>query len=187
MLFDLIDNQKLFYSFHFSNIMIAFILNLKFYAFAQNCDSMIPSTFTFLVVSNSNTLVLSPDMLTEKNSVPCWVHPLWTTNISGATWIWEIYDAKTVGKYQNITFKNQIGIPGVPIASTLRIACDDYCSVTINGKNPGCQGASYGVGSERNCSLLPFLVPGINTVLFSVWNSIGDAGLLYLIETITIL
>ena len=82
-------------------------------------------------------------------------------------------------------FKTYIGIPGVPLAGTLRIACDDICSVTINGQNSGCQGASFSPGTEKNCSLLPFLVSGINTVLFSVTNKGGAAGLLYLIEIIT--
>ena len=82
-------------------------------------------------------------------------------------------------------FKTQIGIPGVPLAGTLRIACDNLCSATINGQNPGCQGASYYPGSEKNCNLLPFLVTGVNTVLFSVTNQGGPAGLLYLIEIIS--
>ena len=77
-----------------------------------------------------------------------------------------------------------IGIPGVPLAGTLRIASDDSSNVNINGENPGCQGASFKAGTERNCSLLPYLVTGLNTVLFSVSNIGGVAGLLYSIEII---
>ena len=165
--------------------MIAFIIKLYFYAEAQNCKSSLPSNFTYLIVSDSNTLATGPDMPIEGNAVPCVTTPLWTANIPGATWIWDRYSVSSPGSWQTVRFRNDFGIPGVPLAVTLTIASDNNSSLTINGQNPGCEGAAFYAGTEKTCSLLPFLVSGINSIVFIVTNQGGDAGLLYSIEIIT--
>ena len=165
--------------------MIAFIIKLYFYAEAQNCKSSLPSNFTYLIVSDSNTLATGPDMPIEGNAVPCVTTPLWTANIPGATWIWDIYLVSSPGTWQTVRFRNDFGIPGIPLVVTLTIASDNNSSVTINGKNPGCEGAQHTSGSEKRCSLLPFLVSEINSLLIFVTNQGGHAGLLYSIEITT--
>ena len=165
--------------------MIAFILKLSLYAYAQNCQNSLPTNFTFFIVSNSNTFAKGPDMPIEGNAVHCQTDPAWIANIPGATWIWDRYSVSNLNTEQIAIFRTEIAIPGVPLAVTLRIASDNNSNVTINGKNPGCQGAWFNAGSEKNCSLLPFLVSGINSVVFTVISSGGPAGLLYSIEVIT--
>ena len=123
--------------------MIALIFKMNLYVFAQTCNNLSPSTFTFLVVSNSNTLVVEPDTLIEKNAVHCPVLSFWTNNISGATWIWDTIVKVNTGIYYSVMFKTQIGIPGVPLSGTLRIACDDICSATINVKIQGAKERHY--------------------------------------------
>ena len=124
-------------------------------------------------------------MLIESNAIPCQTHPLWSANIPGATWIWDRYSVSSPGSWQTVRFRNDFGIPGVPLAVTLTIASDNNSSLTINGQNPGCEGAAFYAGTEKTCSLLPFLVSGINSIVFIVTNQGGDAGLLYSIEIIT--
>ena len=165
--------------------MTIFIIWIYLYAYAQNCKNSLDSNFTYFIVSNSNTLLVGLDMQTESNAVHCETHPAWTKNIPGATWIWDRYNVSTLTTRQTLKFRSYIGIPGVPLAVTLTIACDNSCSATINGKNSGCQGASYSDGSVKKCNLLPFLVSGINTAEFIVTNYEGHAGLLYMIEIIT--
>ena len=165
--------------------MIPFILRLNLYVYSQNCRSSIPTNFTYLIVSNSNTLATGPDMPIESNAVPCETNGAWTANIPGATWIWDRYSVSNPNIWQTVKFRTLIGIEGIPLVATLRIASDNNSSVSINGKNPGCEGAWYNSGSEKNCSLLPYLVAGINTAEFVVTNTGGPAGLLYLIEITT--
>ena len=77
--------------------MIALILTLNLFVFSQNCNSLIPSNFTFLVVSNSNTLIVASDMSNEKNAIHCSVPSTWTNNIAGATWIWDTVTLPNTG------------------------------------------------------------------------------------------
>ena len=165
--------------------MIGIILNLGLYVKAQNCPSSLPSNFTYLIVSNSNTLATGPDMPIESNAVHCQTDSAWTAIIPGATWIWDRYTVSNPNISQTVIFRTEFGIPGIPLAATLAIASDNNSTVSINGKNPGCLYARHVFGSEKYCSLLPFLVSGINTVIFAVTNTEGPAGLLYSIEITT--
>ena len=71
----------------------------------------------------------------------------------------------------------------MPISGLLRIAFDDVIiSLTVNGNNPGCNFSNYSYGTERNCSVSNQIVPGLNTVLISIKNYGGNAGLLYMID-----
>ena len=78
--------------------MIAFIIKLNLYVLAQNCNSLSPLNFTFLVLSNSNTLVVEPGMSNEKNAVNLMTIPTWTAKIPGATWIWDNVTRVNTGK-----------------------------------------------------------------------------------------
>ena len=119
-------------------------------------------------------------MRIEFNAVPAEIHPAWSAKIPQAIWIWDTYvalDAHTVN------FKVQFILSGVPISGLLRIAFDNFLlSLSINGSDPDCNFSNYYVGSETNCNISNQIVPGLNTVLFSIRNSEGSAGLLYMID-----
>ena len=160
--------------------MFAILLTLTISAFGQNCQNPSLQTLNFFVVSNSNTQVVGPDMLSQGQAVHCWVSPAWTASIPGATWIWDRFTVSNPSIQQTVYYKVQFFIPGVPSAGTLRIAADDIYTVTVNGQNPGCAGASFSAGTERNCNVYPYLVAGMNTAQFTATNTGGGpAGLLY--------
>ena len=158
--------------------MIKFILRLCFYAFAQNCQSPLPQTLKYYIVSDSNTLITG--VPNEFNAVSAKIHPGWIAQIPGAIWIWDTYAA---ADYQTVKFKVQFILPGVPISGVLRISFDDtLLSLTINGIDPGCNFSYTNAGSETTCNISNQIVPGLNTVLLSIKNYLGNAGLLYMID-----
>ena len=135
-----------------------------------------------MIISDSNTLYTSTDNSNEIKAIECQVDPGWTAQIAGAKWIWDTYSLSTSKLWKTLVFKNRFAIPGIPSAATLRIASDNNSSVTINGNDAGCSGASFGKGYEKDCNILPYLNFGMNIALFTVTNQGGSGGLLYLID-----
>jgi hypothetical protein len=133
-----------------------------------------PTNLYFSLVSDANDWVVSPST-TGKYAVP--VSSLagtWTT-IPGATWIWD----GTSNTIQTVTYTKSFYVPCTTNASaTLLMVNDNTATVTLNGKNAGCDhGDSY--TSVYTCSLGSQLVTGTNTLSIAVTNSGGPAGLAY--------
>ena len=142
---------------------------------AQTCQNPSPQILSITLVSNTETLITG--VYPEYNAIPAIIPSGWTAKIPGATWIW---DKSTTTGYRKADFKLQFALPGVPKSGDLLIAADDkILSVTINGKDSGCKGSSYKFGTEKECNVYSYLLPGMNTIIFKVESNYWNAGLLY--------
>ena len=151
------------------------MLNLLFLATSQTCENPIGQILNFNLVSNTDTMITG--VFPEFNAVPAIKFSGWTAKIPGATWIW---DKSTTTGYRKADFRLQFALPGVPKSGNLVVATDDnLLSATVNGNDSGCKGSSYKSGTEKNCNVLSYLVSGMNTIIFKVESTIGEAGLLY--------
>ena len=159
--------------------MILWIILELLKAEAEKCEPLSPHNLKILIVSDSNTLYRRADNQEWTKAKECQKEGAWTANILWAKWIW---DAQCSQNSETIVFENKFAILGIPTAATLRIACDNESSVTINGDDAKCNVSSFSAGSEKNCSVSNYLKPGMNTAKFTVINGGGPGGLLYLID-----
>lgn len=141
------------------------------------CANPPGQTIYFYIVSDFNTKVIGPSTESDSGHTS---NSVWLAHIPEAMWIWDLYSDHNP---KTLTFKVQFVIPGSPSSGILRIAFDDYLlSVVINGDDTGCKFSQFEYGSEKNCNILPHLIRGVNTAYFTVENTSGPGGLLYLMN-----
>ena len=157
---------------------------------ASTCLNNQYSISEYSIVSDTSNLVTGPDVVAETNAVLCYVHPAWTSNIPGASWIWDRFYVSLPQSLQTITVTKTFCIPGIPNTAFLSMAADDFATVSLNG-NPGVCGNAYNtfiIVNQQNCDVQRYLRPGKNTLVFEVTNfgvaaavtgSDNPAGLLY--------
>jgi hypothetical protein len=108
----------------------------------------------------------------------------WGANLSsipGAAWIWApgVTGSTLDPSFLALTFSQVFSLPGAPLSGTIAVSADDFASVFVNGNFVGSVGSTTNVslaGAAQSAltsfNLLPFLVPGSNTI-----SIVGQNGL----------
>jgi hypothetical protein len=103
--------------------------------------------------------------------VASYVHPLWTANIPGATWIWETNFATSPQTTQTVDFTKHFFIGGVPTKGVLYIANDDYFDAYVNGIKVACATVNtFTLFTQQVCDVTTSLEPGLNVLKINVRN-----------------
>ncbi|MCL2776638.1 MAG: hypothetical protein FWD73_01450 [Polyangiaceae bacterium] len=112
----------------------------------------------------------------------------WVANTASSKWI----SCRTNGtgldntNYTYTTsFTLPVGVPPSTVTLSGRWACDDYCSIVVNGQNTGVVSQNPNFRASNPTAPSNFVVPagtaffqaGINTIQFVVSNLPGDQGL----------
>lgn len=137
------------------------------------------------IVSDVTTFCEGPSR--RGDCVATYLHPVWTANIPGATWIWETNFALTSALNKPIKFTKDFYIGGVPTKGVLYIAQDDYFTAYINGKQVACNNpGTFTLLLSQIYDVTGSLKPGLNTLTVEVTNSLwsfagtsNPGGLLY--------
>lgn len=147
----------------------------------------------------AGTCVIQSDPSTTYNGNPSVavspIHPAWTANKNGATWIWSENPIADAANATSATFTKKFTLTTLPTSGTLEIAADNSYKVALNGvlfagdseefnyeqDGPGNRGQDTVTIPVSN------LVLGENTLTFAVTNfamsggtmATNPAGLLY--------
>ncbi|MBP6857750.1 MAG: DUF642 domain-containing protein [Candidatus Pacebacteria bacterium] len=147
------------------------------------CDANASST----IVSDSSTQVDSHGALALS-----YIHPGWTANIPGATWIWATDPVESPTNDADLTkvFTKTFSIVGTPTSGNLEVAADNSYTVKVNGTSVPVVFAenNFQTGTQDSYDVSSLLISGINTLEISVTNweinqdanpAVNPAGLLY--------
>lgn len=103
--------------------------------------------------------------------IATYVHPVWTANIPGATWIWETNFPTAPSVTTTVKFTKHFYIGGVPTRGILYIANDDYYKAFVNGQKVACADYnSYALYSQQVCDVTAALEPGLNVLYIEAQN-----------------
>lgn len=132
-------------------------------------------TYNGNLVGGSLTIVSDTQtQVNAHNAIPLtFVHPGWTASISGATWIWETDGPTDPTIDQPFTFTRTFNWSGPATAATLQVAADNFYEVSLNGNPVGGELANennFQAGTQDSYDVLTKLVPGVNTLTFTVTN-----------------
>ncbi|GEM_PF-3087554 len=117
-------------------------------------------------------------------SVATWVHPAWTANIPGATWIWKEYLVSNPSQTTTVTFTRTFELPADAknIKGTFVIAADDLFKCYFNSDStpftqvvPVAGRGYYQEENKLTMSVDDYLKPGTNLLKCEVTNIGGDA------------
>jgi hypothetical protein len=112
----------------------------------------------------------------------------WSAEIPGATWIWSERIPSDQDNDTTVVFQKNFFIPGGVIEGSVEIAADHSVWVWVNNLETSCfrEESSCSLYSQFSCWITDHLVPGMNTIKFSVTNPgrsdpemFNPAGLLY--------
>ncbi len=178
-----------------SILFIVFICVLSLHA--QGASAAVAPACVPTCVNGTLPLVIVSDSQTLANGVPSvatWDdHPWWTTNITGATWIWTEFLVSRPQNVTNATFTRSFGLPlnAVSLAGSVIISADNSYYCTLNGNLVGANSSEFNYFIEnRRTFALNGLAPGLNMFRCEVSNfaqpqgnaSTNPAGLLYRME-----
>jgi hypothetical protein len=152
------------------------ILALLSVVVLSQTPSLASRSITFYVVSDTNTLVIGPDVSCVSNAVATWVHPAWTANIPGATWIWDSYQVTSPTTQQTVTFSTSFWVFGSPAKANLDLAADNSVTTSINGASAGCQSTDGSFSNQIACDVTAYVKTGLNTITFTLVNYAADGG-----------
>lgn len=126
------------------------------------------------------------------NAVPVtFIHPAWTANIPGATWIWSVDPVANPTTDEFSTFEKSFSIVGSVTSAVLDIASDNSYKVWINGTLVGEDASENNFSStgqdQYTTTVVSALQSGANTIKVEVKNwalgggtpTTNPAGLLY--------
>lgn len=177
------------------NIFVAGALDLKVDHTAQTYNGVDCKTCSVEIKSDTTNEVVA------KNGVPVssyfasaltFVHPAWTANIPGATWIWEANPVKQADTTVNVsyTFRKTFTWFGPISGATihLAVASDNMYVVYLNGTQVGADASENNFSSaDTIVSIDDNIIQGTNTLEVVVTNKAmvggtpagNPAGLLY--------
>ncbi|MDP2788462.1 MAG: peptidoglycan-binding domain-containing protein [bacterium] len=120
------------------------------------------------------------------------IHPAWTANIPGATWIWatDPVESPTNDVDLTKTFTRTFIILGAPTSGTLDVAADNHYTAKVNGNTVPVvfDENNFELATQDSYDVSTFLLGGLNTIEIKVTNQeVGQdpdpvnnpAGLLY--------
>jgi hypothetical protein len=139
--------------------------------------------FQIVIVSDELT------MTGEGNAVATYVHPAWTAEIEGATWIWATEFVETPEVEETYTFTRTFHVHGTVESAILDIATDNSYRVYINGEFVGedLSEKNFQLETQDQHDVTSYIVMGDNTLEVEVTNfgvpgstpQSNPAGLLY--------
>lgn len=142
------------------------LLAFSLIIFLTNADVV---QITQEIVSDTSTNCRGPSRTGA--CVASYVHPIWSANIPGATWIWETNFATAPAVTQTVDFTKHFYIGGVPTKGTLYIANDDYFDAWVNGERVACAAYNtFTLTTQQVCDVTAALEPGLNTLRINVRN-----------------
>ena len=163
-----------------------FIISLINSCSAYLPDPENPVAVTYSLFSDTTDIVLGEN---PQNAVPAEQDIAeWTAEIPGATWIWSERIPSDQDNATTVLFLKNFFIPGGVIDGSVQIAADHSGWVWVNNQETQCsrEEASFSLYSQFTCWIADYLVPGMNTIKFSVTNpgrsspeEFNPAGLLY--------
>lgn len=132
-------------------------------------------TYNGNLVGGSLTIVSDTQtQVNAHNGVPLtFVHPGWTANIPGATWIWETDGPTDPTVNQQFTFTRTFNWNGSANSAQLMVAADNFYQVSLNGDPIGGELVdenNFQAGTQDTYNVLASLDPGVNTLTFVVTN-----------------
>jgi len=159
---------------------------LEGYTCLQNCtlEPIVECDVDTTAVSDTSNMVQG-----DSNATATWMHPAWTADISGATWIWNSYYVAEprIGEVHNFT--KTVTIPGAVLSATLDVAADNTYKVWINGLLVAdvTDANNFDASTQDTYDVTGDLTTGENTLVFQVTNlawetddpTVNPAGLLY--------
>ncbi|HJR33551.1 MAG TPA: hypothetical protein VJ817_01275 [Gemmatimonadales bacterium] len=107
------------------------------------------------------------------------------SSIPGAAWIWGlgVTGATSPAYPAEYTFSKVFDLPGVPAASSISIAADDFAEVLVNGMSAGTVGsrtdaslAGAAQNALRSFDIRPYLVRGSNVIAVRAANGVFGCG-----------
>jgi hypothetical protein len=152
---------------------------------AENPDRVIFVSHSFALGANElkpacsidNQTIFSDttDQVDGHNAVATgFIHPSWTANIPGATWIWSTPFIEDPFATTTKTFTKTFNVSGAVTSAVLDLATDDIFKVFINGNlvnsNQTYGTANFTKETQVTLDVKPFLVTGTNTIAFEVTN-----------------
>lgn len=140
------------------------------------------------VVSDDTNTVVEKGGATAK--LLSFVHPLWTATVTGASWIWGEDGMDTPDVETTQTFVKNFVWDGPVTEASMKIATDDWYSITINGVAVGASNdpaANYTDATADTYDIASFIQTGNNELRIAVTNQaletqdpqVNPAGLLY--------
>jgi len=97
--------------------------------------------------------------------------PVLADNAPQVCWLWP---HTKPGKPEKAYFRSEFTPPANATATSLTVACDEWCRLFVNGEQVG---MGTGWFTPRNYDLTPHLKKGANVIAFEVRNADGPAGL----------
>jgi len=121
-------------------------------------------------------------------------NPLWAAPLPGSNWISYANTGNpstpgftVVPNGTSVTFTQTFDLPGTITSATLSVLADDTTSVVVNGTTifaanlggsyPTCSSVAIGclVTTEGTFNIAPYLVDGVNTISFDVYQEAGSS------------
>ncbi|OMJ68157.1 hypothetical protein SteCoe_34479 [Stentor coeruleus] len=106
----------------------------------------------------------------------------WKTDLVDANWIWDI-NLNTTPGFGVVT--KYFYIAGIVNSGILRIAADNRFTTYLNNVNANCISISdntFNLVDGVFCDVKSYLKSGLNTLVISVENISGDAGVIFKLE-----
>jgi uncharacterized repeat protein (TIGR01451 family) len=102
-----------------------------------------------------------------------YIHPGWTANIPGATWIWSTDPVQNPGVTETKTFTKKFTVGGTATSGSLDIASDNYYKVWVNGVLVGEEQTdenNFQSGTQDHYDVTSLLKSGENTITIEGTN-----------------
>jgi hypothetical protein len=124
------------------------------------------STGVLVVISDTTNQVSGPDVT---GTVGAFVSVFQgVAPIPGTLWIWDASAVTSPTTQQTVVITKTFIINGIPSKGTLLIYVYDQFTLNVNNQNTNCQGTVS--ANPVTCDILTYLVPGTNTLSFTVTN-----------------
>jgi hypothetical protein len=117
------------------------------------------------VVSDASAFVVEKDTTA---SLLSFIHPAWTANIPGASWIWGDNPVVDPSVSTTQTFQNKFGFVGTVTSATLEVASDNGHSAALNVSAAHAAGSSF--GSALMYNVTTEILQGNNILNVAVTN-----------------
>jgi len=151
-----------------------------------------PLECTVTIVSDDTATVVEKDGAFAK--LLSFIHPAWTADIPGASWIWGDDPVVNPSVEETQTFVNQFGWAGTVDSATLYVASDNSHKADLNGSPAGeaTEEQNFRITDQDQYDVTGLIEQGNNDLSIAVKNWAGNAnpasnpaGALYKLEITT--
>lgn len=142
-----------------------------YYCVAWNVPAEVPMC-TLEAVSDTGTVVVESNQF----AVETFVHPNWTANIPGASWVWETFFVESPTQEETKTFKETFTVEN-PTNAYLDVAADNSYKIFVNGNlfHDESDNGNFTAAQQAQYDILSALQNGENTLEIEVINRSGNA------------